>query len=110
DVDLAVGDDPHGSAARFDSFVVVEQRGSFGREAAVDALRAVDPVRADALLAIPGLRPFAIGPVGWLAPIDELPVDAPSGKPSGTAWEPLFAVCTNGSRDRCCALKSRDLA
>jgi Sucrase/ferredoxin-like len=129
DVDLAVGDDPHGSAARFDSFVVVEQRGSFGREAGVDALRAVDPVRADALLAVPGLRPFAIRPVGraetsgvrtrfagrtgpdaWLAPIDELPADAPSDRPSGSAWEPLFAVCTNGSRDRCCALKSRDLA
>ena len=26
------------------------------------------------------------------------------------AVEPLFAVCTNGARDRCCAIKGRDLA
>ena len=64
DADLAVGDDLRGSAARFDSFVVVEQRGSFGKEAAIDAVRALDPQRAGGLIAEPGLRPFAIRPVG----------------------------------------------
>jgi len=130
DADLAVGDDLRGSAARFDSFVVVEQRGSFGKEAAIDAVRALDPQRAGGLIAEPGLRPFAIRPVGrpessgvrarfagrtgpasWLAPVEALPAGAPpEERPAGIGWEPLFAVCTNGSRDRCCAIKSRELA
>ena len=171
DADLAAGDDPRGSAAEFTSFLLIEHRSSFGRNAAEDAVRAVYPAAlAAAALALPGLRPFAIrpvgradaagsviryigrsGPGGFLAETHNSPAMADvvqlattgarhQGPPQssdtgrrptapiapastvreagplagwsagGLAREPLFAVCTNGSRDRCCAVKGRDVA
>lgn len=133
DVDLAAGDDLRGSAARFDSFLLVEHRNSFGKEAAADAVSAVYGADAVTVLALPGLRPMAIrpvgrpdttgsqtrfigrsGPLGFLRDAADLPAVTdlaglgaqPCRGPAG----PLFAVCTNGSRDRCCAVKGRDLA
>ncbi len=143
DADQAVHDDPAGSAAEFSRFLLIEHLSSFGREAADDALAAAFGEAAHDVTALPGLRAFAIRPVGrsagqasrprWIgrtgengtltdvtgrptaATLDDLarPVGAAGtvGTP-GTpgAGEPLFAVCTNGSRDRCCAVKGRDLA
>lgn len=132
DADLTAGDDPRGSAAEFTTFVLIEHLSGFGREAADDALRAVYGDDTAAVTAVPGLRPFAIRPVGragsagsrvrWTGRTGGNPLlNQESARPTpadlrrldtapGTAAEPLFAVCTNGSRDRCCALKGRDLA
>ncbi len=132
DADLAVGDDPRGSAATFTSFLLIEHRTAFGREAADDALRALYGDAAAGIAAVPGLRPFAVRPVGradgsgsqvrWagrtgtdalLRPLGAAP-SAQRLQDLATAaaqpFDPLFAVCTNGSRDRCCAIKGRDLA
>ena len=132
DADLAVGDDPRGSAATFTTFLLIEHLTAFGREAADDALRAVYGDAAAEVAAVPGLRPFAMRPVGradgsgtqvrWagrtgddalLRPVGPAPsVDRLHDLAAAAAqpFDPLFAVCTNGSRDRCCALKGRDLA
>jgi hypothetical protein len=159
DAALLADDDLRGSAARFSSFLLIEQRGSFGREAAEDALRELAPDLADSALAIPGFRPFAIRPVGrpdvaeqsgtssirarfagragtkLLRSVTGMPALADLGAPGpsvaqesapsnggegpGTrpataegslVSEPLFAICTNGSRDRCCAIKGRNIA
>lgn len=132
DADLAVDDDPRGSAATFTSFLLIEHLSSFGREAAADALGLVYGDTAPTVAATPGLRPLAIRPVGrtddtgttvrWLGrtgPHAVLrPVTGPPtlaeltalGSAGAGAVDPLFAVCTNGSRDRCCAVKGRDLA
>jgi hypothetical protein len=133
DADSAAGDDPRGSAAQFDSFLLIEHRSSFGKEAAEDAVRAVYTQDADQVLSLPGLRPFAIRPVGrpetfgstarfigrtgpgsYLRETPNLPSIGDLAEladcPAPTSPEPLFAVCTNGSRDRCCAVKGRDLA
>lgn len=132
DVDQALDDDPRGTAAEFGRFLLIEHRASFGRDAADDALRAVYGPDAPAVAALDGLRPFAVRPIGrtddtvsrvrWvgrsgpdasLLPVDTTPtpsrLTALTTDPA-TTFEPLFAVCTNGSRDRCCAVKGRDLA
>lgn len=145
EADLAVADDQRGSAATFDRYLLIEHHAAFGRDAATDAVRAVYGAETDDVLAIDGLRPFAIRPIGRagtggsrpgfigrdesggsrprfvgrtgtrgsLVELDAAPsVDdlrAPDIVTRSTA-EPLFAVCTNGSRDRCCAIKGRDLS
>jgi hypothetical protein len=135
DADAAADDDPRGSAATFTSFLLIEHLAAFGREAADDAVRAVYAQDTTAVTDLPGLRPFAIRPVGrstgtgsrvrwigrtgphaFLQPVPATPTVsqladlAASPRPGGHAAGPLFAVCTNGSRDRCCAIKGRDLA
>jgi Sucrase/ferredoxin-like len=135
DADLAAGDDLRGTTSTFTSFVVVELRGSFGREAADDAVRALDPGLADRIAASPDVRPFAVRPVGRAEPaagatrsarpvfaghsgpaaalhaIDALPdIDRLRALPVNIPSEPLIGVCTNGSRDRCCAAKGRQIA
>ncbi len=62
-------------------------------------LAAGDPTAAGASINVPsaGNRPGA-GTAGAGAPGEK------------RRYSPLFAVCTNGARDRCCALKGRDLA
>lgn len=153
DADLAVQDDPRGSAATFTRFLLIDHPTSFGPEAADDALRAVYGEQSPEVAALPGLRAFAIRPVGraaatlggaettlsraettlsraegtssrvrWVgrAGADGTleDVTTPPTPAALSSWEPtrptaataLFAVCTNGSRDRCCAIKGRDLA
>ncbi|WP_157970487.1 sucrase ferredoxin [Nakamurella deserti] len=132
DADAAVDDDPRGSAAAFRTFVLIEHPAGFGREAADDAVSAVYGRASPTGAATPGLRPFAIRPVGragsagsrvrWVGRTGPASFLRPTvATPSAVelsdlatapavAAGPLFAVCTNGSRDRCCALKGRDLA
>ncbi|MEO5834215.1 MAG: sucrase ferredoxin, partial [Nakamurella sp.] len=132
DADLAARDDPRGSAAEFTRFLLIERLSGFGREAGDDALRAVYGQASSEITAVPGLRPFAIRPVGrtdgpdsqvrWIGRVGVDAVLQPTAtRPTSqdlfaldtaraSAISPLFAVCTNGSRDRCCAVKGRDLA
>ncbi len=139
DVDAHAGDDPRGSSATFSQFLLIEHRGSFSKVAAADAVTAVYGPEAPAVQALEtaGFRPFVIRPVGRGEPsnlgsapylprfvgragagatlerIDRAPTPgalAALSQLATRASEPLFAVCTNGSRDRCCAVKGRDLA
>lgn len=129
--------DPAGSSSRFSSFLLLTDPGSWGRTAADDAAEALlDPdtsrwVRTNR----DGLRPFAVRPVqdrrtaerdrflaARIGDDDDLhsfrtPPSHSSlaalvaGQPVGDPFAgPIVAVCTNGSRDQCCAIAGRPLA
>jgi hypothetical protein len=123
-----VGDSPAGSASTFDTALLLHRPGAWGAAAADDALADLYP-EADraAWAAAPGVRPFAVRPVddrhtatarhaivriggdggitGYAAPPAPGELDrATTGDPG-----PLFAVCTNGRRDRCCAIFGREV-
>ncbi len=130
----SAGDDPAGSAAEFSSFLLLDRRASWTASAAEDAVGALGPELAAAVTAVPGLRAFAIrnvhprqvdnppvaisglvGADGHLVKWASLPLaadiehPAPPAAPERPA-SPLFAVCTNGRRDRCCAIVGRGIA
>jgi hypothetical protein len=132
----AAADDPAGSATDFDSFLLLTSPGAWGRTAAEDAVhRYLDEPAATRVLAAGPLRPFAIrppsrsgaGPDGLPAylgrvggpmhrldsppGVEEISTVVDGGSPaSGIAVDrPLIAVCTNGSRDRCCAVAGRPI-
>ncbi|SDP43194.1 hypothetical protein SAMN04515671_4204 [Nakamurella panacisegetis] len=126
------GDDPAGSAAEFSSFLLLDRREPWSATAAEDAVAALEPATAIAVAQRPGLRAFAIrsvhprragsrqdylgaaGPDGFLAPLTHWPVPADiTGLEAHRATDtgtPMFAVCTNGKRDRCCAIVGRGVA
>jgi len=135
---LAVDNDPAGSSSSFRSFLLITDLGGWGKKAADNAvLEQLDPSAAQWVVGSnrAGLRAFAIRPVGsrrvayrrgFLAGrvgaadgITEFAA-APSaaelesvaaGTASGDRIDgPLIAVCTNGTRDRCCALLGRPIA
>ncbi len=122
------GDDPAGTAAEFSSFLLLHHPGSWSVTAAEDAAALLPAPAAAAVAAAEGLRVFAIrdvhprevtgsrpgysgrnGPHGFLSPlVDGRDLTAPD---RGRALDrPLFAVCTNGRRDRCCAIVGRGVA
>ena len=127
------GDDPAGSAAEFSSFLLLEHREAWSANAADDAVAALDPTVAAAVDAHPGLRAFAIrsvhprrhdgsnpsylgrvGPEGYVVPVPATPtalnLDVLDDPPASGSTTPIFAVCTNGKRDRCCAIVGRGVA
>lgn len=131
DADELIGDDLAGTCATFKTFLLIEHRGSWSESAAADAVAAALPVEADKVLALPELRPFAIRPIGRVEPQESTlthvgrvghdsllervtfsTLDSLSHlqEQPGSGSAPIFAVCTNGARDRCCALKGRPLA
>jgi len=134
---LAVDNDPAGSSSSFRSFLLITDPGGWGKKAGDDAVREqLDPFAAQWVESNrAGLRAFAIRPVGsrraanrrgFLAGRVEAAggitafAEAPSaaelesvvtGTASGDPIDgPLIAVCTNGTRDRCCALLGRPIA
>lgn len=125
------GDDPAGTAAEFSSFLLLDHREAWSATAAEDAVGALAPETASAVRTRPGLRAFAIrsvhprradaqatylgntGPAGVLTTTAEplsiaelVALDGPRRGPTDL----LFAVCTNGKRDRCCAIVGRGVA
>lgn len=136
DLTRSVGDDPVGSGTEFRTFLLLDQRGPWSRDAAGDAVRELLAPHAGATVhADEGLRAFAVRPVtdrrrtagtpawagrvGHQATITALPAlpDAPAvtGIAAGTPpGEPmagvLVGVCTNAKRDRCCAVRGRPVA
>ncbi|WP_029135240.1 sucrase ferredoxin [Nakamurella lactea] len=133
----ALANDPAGSSSDFDSFLLLTEPGSWSRTAADDAADAqLDPAAAAWVRNNrDGLRPFAIRPVegrrtadrdrflaGRVGDGDDLrcftaPPSVPEltaltlGRPVGDPVEgPLVGICTNGSRDRCCAIAGRPIA
>jgi hypothetical protein len=136
DLTRAVGDDPVGSGTEFRTFLLLDQRGPWGRDAAGDAVRELLAPHAGATVhAVDGLRAFAVRPVtdrrqaagtpAWagrvghratITALPELP-DAPAvtqiaaGTLGGAALTGvLVGVCTNAKRDRCCAVRGRPVA
>jgi hypothetical protein len=127
-------DDPAGSAANFSSFLLLDHREHWSTNAADDAVGRLRPELAAAVRARPGLRAFAIrsvhrrsgtnfpaalgGPAGpdgrivrWSHGLDKADLDRlESGERESADTEPIFAVCTNGRRDRCCAIVGRGVA
>ncbi|MET3803441.1 hypothetical protein ABIB25_000425 [Nakamurella sp. UYEF19] len=127
------GDDPAGTAAQFGSFVLLDHRASWTANTAEDAVAQLDPAVAEAIGTRNGLRAFAIrsvhsrriaeagrsflgvvGPNGFVAALDgavttadltDLDTHRTQARP-----QPVFAVCTNGRRDRCCAIVGRGVA
>jgi len=136
DLTRSAGDDPVGSGTEFRTFLLLDQRGPWGRDAAGDAVRELLAPHAGATVhAADGLRAFAVRPVtdrrqaagtpawagrvGHQATITALPEvpDAPAvtqiaaGTPAGSPLTGvLVAVCTNAKRDRCCAVRGRPVA
>ncbi|MGI8415020.1 MAG: sucrase ferredoxin [Nakamurella sp.] len=134
---LAAGNDPAGSSSAFRSFLLVTDTGAWGKSAA-DAAAAgrLDPSTAGWVSSNrEGLRPFAIRPVqerrgadsdrflagtvgdgdalrGWQTPPTSADLqELVAGRwPGETVDGPLIGICTNGSRDRCCALGGRPIA
>lgn len=134
---LAAGNDPAGSSSAFRSFLLITDTGAWGRSAAHAAVAGqLDPATAGWVSANrEGLRPFAIRPVqerreadtdrflagrvgdgddlrGWRTPPTsaELQELAAGRQPGEPVDGPLIGICTNGSRDRCCALAGRPIA
>lgn len=120
------GADPAGTAAEFDEFLLVEHLRPWTRSAAEDAVATTFPAAEAARISTrTGLRPHAVRPVhgrrdtdgrrllyGVVGPrltMTELAQPVLDG-PGRQADGPLFAVCTNGKRDRCCAQFGRQLA
>ena len=117
------GDDPAGSAAQFNSFLLLDHRAPWGATAAddaVDALPAADRARVQRT---EGLRAFAVRPVhprfqphprpavfGPVGPAGRLQTWPDAAESAGSGADLLFAVCTNGRRDRCCAVVGRGIA
>ncbi len=131
DADERIGDSLAGTSATFQTFVLIEHRGSWSKTAADDAVGAAMPQDARQIVTMPQLRAFAIRPIGRVEPLEStvthigrvgtdsfltatrsVTVEELKALPAaaGSSSDPLFAVCTNGSRDRCCALKGRPLA
>lgn len=133
----ALDNDPAGSSSAFTAFLLVTESGSWSRTAADDAVNAkLDPAAANWVQGnSDGLRPFAIRPVegrraaggdsflaGLVGDGDDLRgFDAPPAATDLAALArgelvgepvagPLVGVCTNGSRDRCCAIAGRPIA
>ena len=117
--------DPAGTAAEFTEFLLIEHRQPWSRSVADDAVSASFPAdAAKEVAARATLRPHAIrtvqrgvdadpmiihGTVGSGSAMTRLAtpaLDAPGDPLTGL----LFAVCTNGKRDRCCAQLGRPLA
>jgi hypothetical protein len=136
DLTRAAADDPVGSGTGFSSFLLLDYRMPWGRDAAGDAARDLLAPRAAATaLSSPGLRAFAIRPVqdrrgtvvapayagtvgldAQLTVLSALPDEpavtgiaggTPPGEPSDRV---LIGVCTNARRDRCCAVRGRPVA
>jgi hypothetical protein len=123
------GDDPAGTAATFSSFLLLRHPGPWSANAAEDATGLLPPGTAAAVAATSGLRAFAIrdvhprrrshppagycgvnGPSGYVAPLREASdASVPPARREALVG-PLFAVCTNGRRDRCCAIVGRGVA
>lgn len=131
------GDDPAGTAAAFSSFLLLDHRQAWSANAAEDAVARLAPEAAAAVNATPGLRAFAIrnvqprsttdfpaafggvaGPDGHLVrwarrpereQLQEL-LQQPKAQQRSNEQQPLFGVCTNGRRDRCCAIVGRGIA
>ncbi|AZI58146.1 sucrase ferredoxin [Nakamurella antarctica] len=134
--DLEAGDDLRGTSSRFASFVLIDHRRNWSSNVAEESASIVFGQDAATLstLTDDGLRPFAIRPLGRSADQDPyaqfvgrighdgLLVELPAGSvPTAESIvaatlapavpsAPLFAVCTNGKRDRCCAIQGRPVA
>lgn len=133
------GEAAAGTASTVRRWVVIEQPGSWGRDALVESSfprevgeelqRSARRVRARVLLmrrAVSGPRRRAFvafsGPAGtWLeahdleGPEDVLDIDLsrlePGGTSGGRPWSaPLVLTCTNGRHDACCAEFGRPIA
>jgi len=131
------GDDPAGTATAFSSFLLLHHRHAWSANAAEDAVARLAPEATAAVNATPGLRAFAIrnvqprsatefpaafggvvGPDGHLLrwarrpereQLQELLPHSEAAQRSNQQ-QPLFGVCTNGRRDRCCAIVGRGIA
>ncbi len=136
DMTRTVADDPAGSGTEFRTFLLLDHRGPWGREAADDAVRELlSPRGGAAAHALDGLRTFAVRPVtgrrspgsiparagrvghrALLTELAKLPDEAAvtsiaAGAPPGTTTRnALIGVCTNSRRDRCCAVRGRPVA
>lgn len=127
------GDEPAGTAAEFSGFLLLEHRASWTATAAEDAVAQLDPMAAAEIIARPGMRAFAIrnvhprraaqaaanmiglpGPSGFLTalpgPVTSADLADVEAHRTSAAGAPTFAVCTNGRRDRCCAIVGRGVA
>lgn len=134
---LAARNDPAGSSSAFRSFLLITDTGAWGKSAADTAAAGqLAPATAGWLSSNrEGLRPFAIRPVrerrdadtdrflagtvgdgddlqGWqTSPTSGELQELVAGRQVGEPVDgPLIGVCTNGSRDRCCALSGRPIA
>lgn len=127
--------DPAGSASDFHSFLLVAEHGPWGKAVADEAVAArFDGPTAAWIGEAQGLRPFAIRPVSdrrgsrqpflagrvgaadGLRVFDDPPTVAelqaltgPDPQPGAARPGPLVGVCTNGKRDRCCAIAGRPI-
>jgi len=136
DLTRAAGDDPAGSGTAFCTFLLLDYRSPWGRDAAGDAVRdLLAPAAGAAVHAARALRAFAIRPVQGRR--GAIPIPARAGtvghdarlmdlatlpdEPAVTAIASetlvgnpadgvLIAVCTNARRDRCCAVRGRPVA
>lgn len=136
DMTRTAADDPVGSGTDFRTFLLLDDRGPWGRDAADDAIRELlSPRGGAAAHAQSGLRTFAVRPVmsrrssasiparagrvghrALLTELAELPDEAAvtsiaAGAPPGAPTrDVLIGVCTNSRRDRCCAVRGRPVA
>ena len=136
DLTRAAGDDPSGSGTAFTTFLLLDYRRPWGRNAADDAVRdLLAPHAGTAAHAAVGLRVFATRPVPGrhdgadlppragrvghgavlttrTGPPDEQAVTSTAaGAPPGeVTGDVLIGVCTNSRRDRCCAVRGRPVA
>lgn len=133
----AADNDPAGSSSAFRSFLLITDTGSWSSKAADRAAdERLDPLTAAWVSSNRvGLRPFAVRPVagrradtvlpflaGRVGPDDALRrfdgvpqvtdlEGLTTGRPVGESVAgPLIGVCTNGSRDGCCAVFGRPIA
>jgi len=130
----AANDDPAGTAAQFASFVLLEHHAPWTANAADDAVQLLPPAAQVALAAASTMRAFATrsvhsrhnqsavrtrlgrtGSAGYYLQLPRAPhptdLEALANPVGSVALpEPLFAICTNGRRDRCCALLGRAIA
>ncbi len=129
------GDPSIGTATPITRWLLVEQPGPWGRDAARQS--ALDPSVADALLArvsahgirlvmirrygraVPGPRRWAYvdsrpgSEVSWWGTVsaDRELLDVPLDGSTGIASRaPIFLVCTHGRHDACCAIRGRPVA
>lgn len=136
DLTRAAADDPVGSGTAFGTFLLLDYRRPWGRDAAGDATRdLLAPHAAGAAVAAQRLRTFAIRPVrdrqhapgvpalagrvghrALLTELESIPDEAAvtgiaDGAPPGRRrTDVLVGVCTNARRDRCCAVRGRPVA
>lgn len=127
----AHGNDPAGSATTFRRYLLIDHLQPWSAAAAEDALAAhlddaartwvsrQNDLRAFAIRPVTdrrsaGAGTFVIGTAGPQAGYRRM-ADAPTGDENaedvaGDDSTPFLAVCTNGKRDRCCAIDGRALA